>query len=150
MAGENDCRTTDVFVLDNAFNDKPYVDMLRDLGYTVEVVTDLRERVKLREFEAKVFIFGYSLESEESYESVRISDETISGIDLAQRYSEWPNAKDKYIHIVSPHADDKQHPLEKLTWERMIKMGLFKSVSDRTSESFEKYLNNIIDAITKN
>jgi hypothetical protein len=150
MAGENSCRYVDVFVLDNK-PDLQYVQMLRDLGYNVELVADLKNRDKLYSTDAKVLIFGYALGHKEGSGAIECTDSglqesMVTGAILAKCVSEWDDGVKRYVHIVSSHAVEKKPPFSELSWEEMKKQGIINSYSTREPESFGRHIEDIVKA----
>jgi len=159
MAGDNDCRRVDIFVLDNKA-DLGYVDMLKDLGYNVELVRDAKDRGRMCNTGAKVFIFGYALGHKEgsgSYECiVDESDESrrkvlkeglITGILFAKCVKEWDDGVKRYVHIVSDYAVKKTPSGSDLSWKEMKDKSMIDSYSTRKPEDFSRHLDSIVKAM---
>ena len=154
MAEEKVDRNLDILVFDNKVmkNQEPwYVPELKNLGFNVEPITNVKERYKVYMSSADIFIIAYGLWATGKSEIIDMPEQNmhsldmhnLTGLKVAVAIRDMRSHEKPYIHIVSSLAKEDPSLLEKAKDK-----GLIDSFSTRDKRDLREHIADIVARFT--
>jgi len=128
-----DGKNIDILVFDDQF-DLHCIQLLKDKGYSVDLISNPKEHMKICETKARVILLGQEL------------DFAMKGVGFANAIRSFDDKK-YYIHVFSNDADKEYPAASTYSWKELMNSHTIDSYSNRDPDNFKLYLKNIEDAL---